>query len=192
MTRVSGGQYAYQWWGGPMPGGYSASGFQGQKISVTPAVCLTGVRLSHTLGANMSNGFAVEMGADEWAAAYRAVVGRLGGCAPKAGDRSGVLRLGKAKRMSRRHALRRRALRVTLDTGGRRLPVTLRATARNGRRSVRLASRRLTFPAGGPRRVSVPLTKKGRALLRSRRSLRVKVTARAAGERARRSITLRR
>ncbi len=54
MTSVSQGKYAYQWWSGEVPGGFKASGFQGQKISVSPSHCLTGVRLSHTLGANMS------------------------------------------------------------------------------------------------------------------------------------------
>lgn len=81
MTTLSGGRYAYQWWTGATPEGYQASGFQGQKITVSPANCLVGVRLSHTLGANLSSGsFAVEMGADEWAAAYRAVAERFAGC----------------------------------------------------------------------------------------------------------------
>jgi CubicO group peptidase (beta-lactamase class C family) len=83
MTRLSEGRYAYQWWTGSTPDGYNASGFQGQKISVSPANCLTGVRLSHTLGANLSSGsFEVEMGADEWTAVYQAVAARLGGCPP--------------------------------------------------------------------------------------------------------------
>ena len=193
MTAVSQGKYAYQWWTGATPDGFNASGFQGQKISVSPANCLTGVRLSHTLGANASDGFAVEMGADEWTAAYRAVAARLGGCKPRGGSRAAAaLRLGKAKRMSRKHALRRGALRVTLDTGGRRMPVALRATSRVGRRVVRVASRRLTFPGGRHRRVRVPLTRRGKALLRGRRSLRVKLTATGAGQRATRAITLQR
>ena len=83
MTGLSGGRYAYQWWTGATPEGYQASGFQGQKITVSPANCLVGVRLGHTLGANLSSGsFKVEMGADEWATAYRAVAARLGGCPP--------------------------------------------------------------------------------------------------------------
>ena len=45
------GAYGYQTWIGPMPGTFQASGFQGQKISVAPAHCLTGVRLSHSFGA---------------------------------------------------------------------------------------------------------------------------------------------
>jgi CubicO group peptidase (beta-lactamase class C family) len=81
MTAVSGGQYAYQWWAGATPGGYEASGFQGQKITVSPTHCLTGVRLSHTLGGNFSSGsFEVEMGGAEWSTVYRAVAERLGTC----------------------------------------------------------------------------------------------------------------
>ena len=86
MTSVSAGEYAYQWWAGALPGSFEASGFQGQKISVAPQECLTGVRLSHTLGANMSSGsFAVEMGGQEWSAVYAAVAQRLGGCAAPGG-----------------------------------------------------------------------------------------------------------
>ncbi len=71
----------------PLPGSYEASGFQGQKISVAPQQCLTGVRLSHTLGANMSSGsFAVEMGgAGVVGASTAAVAQRLGGCAAPGG-----------------------------------------------------------------------------------------------------------
>jgi len=201
MTSVSRGRYAYQWWSGEVPGGFKASGFQGQKISVSPAHCLTGVRLSHTLGANLSNGFAVEMGADEWGAAYRAVAARLGGCtpgrsgaAPLAGDRRRAavgLRLGRATRMSRRAALRRGALRVVVGASGRRTPAVVAAVARVRGRAVRIASRRLTVPAGRPRTVSVPLTRRGRALLRRRSVVRVVVTATGAGERVTRRVTLR-
>jgi CubicO group peptidase (beta-lactamase class C family) len=90
MTDVSGGSYAYQWWAGARPGGYTASGFEGQKITVQPDACLTGVRLSHQLGADVREGedaldpgayrFAVESGGDEWFALFRAVSDRLGGC----------------------------------------------------------------------------------------------------------------
>ena len=82
MSALSGGSYAYQWWAGPTPGSFEASGFQGQKISVSPDHCLIGVRLSHTLGANLSSGsFEVEAGGAEWDAVYRAVAERLGACA---------------------------------------------------------------------------------------------------------------
>lgn len=91
MTGPSAGEYAWQWWSGPLPASYEASGFQGQKISVAPAACLTGVRLSHTLGGDLrpgdgdpadpaSYGFAIESGGAEWAAVYRAVARHLGGC----------------------------------------------------------------------------------------------------------------
>jgi len=94
MTEISDGSYGFQWWAGPTRGSYEASGFQGQKISVSPRHCLTGVRLSHTLGANLrpgggdpadpgSYGFEVEMGGGEWSAAYRAVAKRLGTCRPR-------------------------------------------------------------------------------------------------------------
>jgi CubicO group peptidase (beta-lactamase class C family) len=79
MTDVSGGSYAYQWWLGATPGGYTASGFEGQKITVSPDDCLTAVRLAHQLGADTrpgddtTPGFAVEMGAEEWFAVYRVV-----------------------------------------------------------------------------------------------------------------------
>jgi CubicO group peptidase (beta-lactamase class C family) len=91
MSDVSGGQYAYQWWIGARPGGYTASGFEGQKITVQPDACLTGVRLAHQLGGDFREGddptdpsayrFAVEMGGEEWFAVYRAVADHLGGCA---------------------------------------------------------------------------------------------------------------
>ena len=90
-TQVSLGRYAYQWWVGPTAGSFQASGFEGNKIAVSPADCLTGVRLSHQLGVDArkgddptdpgSYGFAVEMGADEWGQVYRAVATYLGGCA---------------------------------------------------------------------------------------------------------------
>jgi CubicO group peptidase (beta-lactamase class C family) len=81
MTGVSKGQYAWQWWRGGLPDAFEASGFEGQKITVSPKACLTGVRLSHTLGANMKSGaFAVEMGGEEWSAVVRAVAAHLGGC----------------------------------------------------------------------------------------------------------------
>ena len=89
MNKISEGQYAYQWWVGAEKGDYTASGFEGQKITVSPQGCLTGVRLAHQLGADTrptadddpaSPGFAVEMGGEEWFAVYRAVSKRLGGC----------------------------------------------------------------------------------------------------------------
>jgi hypothetical protein len=90
MTENSDGEYAFQWWNGPLPRSFEASGFEGQKITVAPSHCLVGVRLSHTLGANLTPGgdpgdpdaygFGVEAGGDEWSAAYRAVARRLGPC----------------------------------------------------------------------------------------------------------------
>ena len=89
MNKISDGHYAYQWWVGAEKGDYTASGFEGQKITVSPKGCLTGVRLAHQLGGDFrptpdddpaSPGFAVEMGGDEWFAVYRAVSKRLGGC----------------------------------------------------------------------------------------------------------------
>jgi CubicO group peptidase (beta-lactamase class C family) len=194
MTAISKGDYAYQWWHGPTPSSYEASGFQGQKISVAPAECLTGVRLSHTLGGNLrpgggdatdpaSYGFAVEMGGAEWSAVYRAVAKRLGGCAARSPSRGAparlraALRLGGPSRMSRRAALRRGALRLRIRERSARTAMTL--TARAGR--TRIATRRLVLPAGRARTVSVPLTKAGRRLLRARRSVRIVVRAVAAG-----------
>ena len=200
MTAVSEGEYAYQWWSGEVPGGYKASGFQGQKISVSPTHCLTGVRLSHTLGANTSNGFDVEMGADEWAAAYNAVARRLGGCAPsRSGDgsvaakqRAGkALRLRGVKRLSRRRALRRGALPVVVRAAGRRMRVKLVATSRVRGRVVRVASRRVTVPAGERRRVALLLTRRGTALLRARRSVSVSITAATGALRAKRIVVVR-
>ena len=88
------GAYGYQTWIGPMPGTFQASGFQGQKISVAPAHCLTGVRLSHSFGVDTrpgdgpaenpeSYGFGTEFHAKEWNAMYRAVAEHLGGCEPR-------------------------------------------------------------------------------------------------------------
>jgi CubicO group peptidase (beta-lactamase class C family) len=190
MTDLSKFDYAYQWWHGPTPDSFEASGFQGQKISVSPANCLTGVRLGHTLGADISNGFAVEMGAKEWETVYRAVVARLGGCRAGAGGAAGKAagpRLAGPRRVSRSRALRRGALRVSVGALARRTALSI--VARAG--TVRVASRRLTLPAGRARTVSVPLTKRGRALLRSRRTVRVTVVATGAGRRASRVLTLR-
>lgn len=86
MNAISQGQYAYQWWAGATPQGYQASGFQGQKITVAPESCVTGVRLAHQLGADTrpdddtTPGFAVESGGEEWTTVYRAVLEELGGC----------------------------------------------------------------------------------------------------------------
>jgi CubicO group peptidase (beta-lactamase class C family) len=82
MTRVSGGQYGLQTWAHPVaaPDAYSASGFQGQKITVLPSDCLTAVRMSHAFGGDLSNGVATEFYADEWQTLLRAVADELGGC----------------------------------------------------------------------------------------------------------------
>jgi hypothetical protein len=39
FTDVSHGQYGYQWWHGATPDGYSAVGFQGNRITVAPGGC---------------------------------------------------------------------------------------------------------------------------------------------------------
>jgi len=91
MSKVSGGVYAFQWWAGGLPRSFEAVGFQGQRITVAPDRCLTGVRLSHTLGGDLrptdgdpadpaSYGFEIVDGGAEWNAVVRAVTKRLGGC----------------------------------------------------------------------------------------------------------------
>jgi CubicO group peptidase (beta-lactamase class C family) len=91
FTDVSDGRYGYQWWHGATRDGYSAVGFQGNRITVAPGRCLTGVRLSHTLAADLSPGdgdpldpgnygFEYVDGGEEWDAVYRAVARHLGGC----------------------------------------------------------------------------------------------------------------
>ena len=195
MTALSEGEYAYQWWRGPTPESYEASGFQGQKISVSPANCLTGVRLSHTLGANLGSGeFAVEMGGDEWSVVYRAVAARLGGCAgaEQAQARRALrLTLGRKARFSRRAALRRGGLRVVVSTGLEPATVRLRAKGKGAL----VAVRRARPFGGGARAVTLRLTPRGRKLLRARRVVRLTVTgtARSADRvaTARRRIVLR-
>ncbi len=82
MTKVSGGRYGFQTWAHRIaaPDAYSASGFQGQKITVLPSDCLTGVRMSHAFGADLSEGFSTEFYAEEWQTMLRAVADELGGC----------------------------------------------------------------------------------------------------------------
>jgi CubicO group peptidase (beta-lactamase class C family) len=197
MTEISKRDYAYQWWFGGLAGSFEASGFQGQKITVAPSHCLTGVRLSHTLGANMSGGkFAVEMGAAEWTEAYKAVAAKLGECAGGAGSstpgaaadkpRGSAVRLAGARRLSRRAALRRGALRIVVGASER-----TRTTLRVTRAGTVVARRTLVLPAGRSRAVTVPLTRAGRKLLRTRKVVRVGILATAAGERAWRTATIR-
>ena len=93
MTDVSDGVYGYQTWAHRIAGddAYSASGFQGQKITVVPSTCLTGVRLSHALGADTREGedpfdpdaygFEVVTFSEEWQGLLRAVGAELGTCA---------------------------------------------------------------------------------------------------------------
>ncbi|WP_205696892.1 serine hydrolase [Conexibacter sp. SYSU D00693] len=184
MTQNSEGRYALQWWRGALADTYDASGFQGQKISVTPSTCLTGVRLSHTLGLNLSEGLALESGEQQWWALYRAVAAKLGGCPPSATGAASArarrrLTLGRtAARMSRRAALRRGAVRVRV-LAGQRVRGVLRLTARRGRREVLVARRQLTLPANRVQTVSLRLTRDGRRLLRDRRS--VSLVLRATG-----------
>lgn len=91
FTEVSDRAYGYQWWHGATPDGFAAVGFQGNRVTVAPKRCLTGVRLSHTVGGNLrpngddpadpaGYGFAYNDGGAEWDAVYRAVSQHLGGC----------------------------------------------------------------------------------------------------------------
>jgi CubicO group peptidase (beta-lactamase class C family) len=100
MTDTSDGRYGYQTWAHPIvhENAYSASGFQGQKITVSPDDCLTGVRLSHAIGAQLRDGeitdpdaygFDVEFYAAEWQTMMRAVADEVDGCAQAAGGRDG-------------------------------------------------------------------------------------------------------
>ncbi len=193
-TELSKGRYAYQWWSGPTANSYEASGFEGQKISVSPDHCLTGVRLSHAFGADVrpddgpvtdpaSYGFATEFFSAEWKALYRAVADELGVC-PKPMGKSRV-RLGSATLFSRPAALRRGALRMRVGGSGRRMVVRVTATSRvrradgKGMRTLRVATRRLVVRPGSARWVSVPLSREGRRWLRKVR--RAGLTVRAVG-----------
>ncbi|HEX9765652.1 MAG TPA: serine hydrolase [Nitriliruptorales bacterium] len=97
MTEVSGGQYGYQTWAADLAAddAFTASGFQGQKISVLPSDCLTAVRLSYALGADIRQGddplapdaygFTVVTYDEEWQRLLRAVADELGVCASGSG-----------------------------------------------------------------------------------------------------------
>ncbi|CAA9369748.1 MAG: hypothetical protein AVDCRST_MAG47-1086 [uncultured Nocardioidaceae bacterium] len=82
MTKVSDGQYGLQTWAHPIaaPDAFSASGFQGQKITVMPSDCITAVRTSHAFGADLRDGAGTEFFAEEWQTMLRAVADALGGC----------------------------------------------------------------------------------------------------------------
>jgi CubicO group peptidase (beta-lactamase class C family) len=95
MTKVSKGAYGLQTWAHPVaaPDAYSASGFQGQKITVLPSSCITAVRTSHALGADIRNGeitdpdaygFEVSTYETEWQTLLKAVAAAVGGCAKAA------------------------------------------------------------------------------------------------------------
>jgi CubicO group peptidase (beta-lactamase class C family) len=98
MTEVSNGRYGYQTWSAPVAGPdvYTASGFQGQKITVMPSQCITAVRLSHTFGLAFRDGddpfdpdaygFATNFGADEFNTMLRAVADSLPGCKAGGGN----------------------------------------------------------------------------------------------------------
>ncbi len=89
FTEASDGDYGYQWWSSEtIEDLFEASGFQGNKVSISPENNLTAVRLSHHLGANLrpngdnpfkldTYGFEVEMGGDEWEQAYAAIAEEL-------------------------------------------------------------------------------------------------------------------
>lgn len=82
MTKVSGGRYGLQTWAHPIaaPDAYTAAGFQGQKITVLPSDCLTGVRTSHALGVDLAAGTTTDSFEAEWQTMLRAVADALGGC----------------------------------------------------------------------------------------------------------------
>lgn len=82
MTKVSKGKYGLQTWAHRIaaPDAFSASGFQGQKITVLPSDCLTAVRMSHAFGADLSEGVSTEFYAEEWQTMLRAVADHLGPC----------------------------------------------------------------------------------------------------------------
>jgi CubicO group peptidase (beta-lactamase class C family) len=96
MSDVSEGRYGYQTWAHPTAGdgAYSASGFQGQKVTVVPDACVTGVRLSHALGATVRDGeltdpdaygFGTEFFSEEWQTLLAAVAEEVGTCDSTAG-----------------------------------------------------------------------------------------------------------
>ena len=104
MTDVSEGTYGYQTWAHPTAGkgAYSASGFQGQKITVVPDACLTGVRLSHALGGRIRNGevtdpdayaFSTEFYGEEWQTMLAAVADAVG-CGARAAGGAGSASAG--------------------------------------------------------------------------------------------------
>lgn len=83
-ASVAGGEYAYQWWANATDlRGFEASGFQGNKITVSPGSCTVAVRLGHSLGLAFteSGETEVELGGAEYDAMQGAVARALGGCA---------------------------------------------------------------------------------------------------------------
>ena len=91
MTEVSGGIYGLQTWAHRIaaPDAFTASRFQGQKITVMPSDCMTGVKTSHALGADVRDGEIADPAAyglgvvtyeEEWQTMLRAVADSLGGC----------------------------------------------------------------------------------------------------------------
>lgn len=198
------GAYGYQTWIGPMAGAFQASGFQGQKISVAPAHCLTGVRLSHSFGLDTrpgdgpaekpeSYGFGTEFHAKEWNAMYRAVAEHVGGCEPRAKTTASSvpgLRIVGSSRLSRKAALRRGALRVRIGALTKRTQVTLTATTASSR-ALRIATRRATLPPGPARWVTVRLTAAGRRWLREHRSTPLVLRAQAGRSAVTRRVVVR-
>lgn len=87
--NTSGGEYAYQWWRNEAdPAGFSAVGFQGQFISVSPSACTVAVRLGHSLAIAQSppevraeSPTEIDQGGGEFHAMLAAVNAELGGCA---------------------------------------------------------------------------------------------------------------
>ena len=57
MTGTPTGEYAFQWWHGPTAAASRPPGSRARRSRSHRRCSLTGVRLSHTLGLGLSNGF---------------------------------------------------------------------------------------------------------------------------------------
>jgi CubicO group peptidase (beta-lactamase class C family) len=91
MSDVSNGRYGFQTWSSSAGDqAFMASGFQGQKITVLPEVCMSAVRLSHSFGLQYRDGddifnpdaygFGTNFSAPEWDAMLRDISKQIGGC----------------------------------------------------------------------------------------------------------------
>ena len=158
MTEVSGGIYGLQTWAHPIaaPDAFTASGFQGQKITVMPSDCMTGVRTSHALGADVRDGeitdpaaygFTVTTYEEEWQTMLRAVADAVGGCAAGAAG-GGRQPVAVPRRRARRPAgprRRRPSTRALAATGG--TPGAAGARPAGGRRGRRPGAAGVGAPA---------------------------------------------